>query len=248
VAKVVSGVLVGFAVAGAAAWLLTRPAAVASHAVTRVPARSALVVAQPAPAASTETVAKISAQPIQPTNESAAKVAEVAVQAKAPEAVAPIKRVAVLVAEPKAPAAAPSVPVEPKADAPVAAAEPAAAPKAEVTAPVATAPVVTTAAPVPAEPAVLGSDDVALPEVLTREQVVAGFESAREAVLQCAGGKHGIVTFTTTIANSGRVSRAVLEGVFQGSPEGSCMARAVRSARFPRFSQQTLNVTYPISL
>jgi hypothetical protein len=243
VAKVVSGVLIGFAVAGAAAWLLTHPATVASHTAVRAPRQSTQVVAEVAPAVSTETVAKISAQPIQPTSEIATKAAEVPVPTKAPEAVAPIKRVAPVVAEAKAAVVAATTPVEPNAAAPVAAVEPVAAPKAELTAPAAT-----TIAPTPAEPAVLGSEDVALPEALTREQVVAGFESTREALLQCAAGKHGIVTLTTTIANSGRVSRAVVEGVFQGSPEGSCMARAVRSARFQRFSQQSLNVTYPISL
>lgn len=88
----------------------------------------------------------------------------------------------------------------------------------------------------------------ALPDLPTREEVVAGFEQVRAALDTCAAGKHGLVKVDATIANSGRVAQAVINGAFVGTPEGSCMARAVRSARFPAFSQQSLKVSYPIAL
>jgi hypothetical protein len=88
----------------------------------------------------------------------------------------------------------------------------------------------------------------ALPEAPSREDVIAGFEKVRDALATCAAGKHGVVEIDATIASSGRVSRSLIAGVFQGTPEGSCMARAARTARFPQFSQPSLNVTYPVSL
>jgi hypothetical protein len=63
-----------------------------------------------------------------------------------------------------------------------------------------------------------------------------------------AQGKHGLTSIDVTIVNSGRVSRALVDGVFKGTPEGSCLARAVRGAHFPRFSQPSLRVSYPLSL
>jgi hypothetical protein len=57
-----------------------------------------------------------------------------------------------------------------------------------------------------------------------------------------------VVSIDATLANSGRVAHAQIGGVFGGTPEGSCIARAVRGAHFPAFSQQSLKLTYPIAL
>jgi hypothetical protein len=88
----------------------------------------------------------------------------------------------------------------------------------------------------------------ALPEAPARADIVAGFEQIRDDLVKCAGGKHGIVDIDATIANSGRVAHALIDGAFKGTPEGSCIARAVRTAHFPRFSQASLKVDYPLSL
>jgi len=88
----------------------------------------------------------------------------------------------------------------------------------------------------------------ALPQTPSREQVVAGFEAVQDALAQCAAGKHGVAEIDATIANSGRISHALIGGNFQGSPEGSCMARVVRGARFPQFRQPMLKVSYPVAL
>lgn len=111
------------------------------------------------------------------------------------------------------------------------------------------APVATTAAATPAAPAPVAADALgALPDLPTREEIVAGFEQSRGAFETCAAGKHGLVKIQANIANSGRVASAMIDGVFVGTPEGSCIARAVRSARFPQFSQASLKVSYPIAL
>jgi hypothetical protein len=101
----------------------------------------------------------------------------------------------------------------------------------------------------PAEPAAVATEALgALPDLPTRDQIVAGFEQARAAIETCAAGKHGTVKIQATIANSGRVASALVDGAFVGTPEGSCIARAVRAARFPQFSQASLKVSYPIAL
>jgi hypothetical protein len=87
-----------------------------------------------------------------------------------------------------------------------------------------------------------------LPLVPTREQVVAGFDAIQPELVRCAAGKHGVAQISATIAASGRISYALVGGKFQGTAEGSCMARVVRGARFPQFSQPTLKASYPVSL
>lgn len=98
-----------------------------------------------------------------------------------------------------------------------------------------------------AQPAVPAVDE-SLPALPTREQVVAGFDSVRPQLEQCAAGQHGVASVAATVASSGRVSYALVQGKFAGTPEGSCMALAVRQAHFPRFSQASLKVVYPFSL
>jgi hypothetical protein len=88
----------------------------------------------------------------------------------------------------------------------------------------------------------------ALPDAPTREQIMEGFEAVRGDVQTCAAGGHGLATTNVTIAGAGRVTAVVIEGVFAGTPQGSCMARAVRRAKFPPFAQPTFKVSYPFSL
>ena len=103
------------------------------------------------------------------------------------------------------------------------------------------APAVSTASVAPA------TSNEELPLTPSREQVSAGFEGVRAQLAQCAAGQQGVAQLAVTIANTGRISHALIEGKFAGTPEGSCMARAVRSARFPRFAQATLKVSYPVA-
>ena len=49
------------------------------------------------------------------------------------------------------------------------------------------------------------------------------------------------------VAGSGEVIHAVIGGYYATKPEGSCMARALRGARFPRFKRARFTVVYPFS-
>jgi hypothetical protein len=104
------------------------------------------------------------------------------------------------------------------------------------------------AVPVATSPEDAAAALAALPQTPTREQVVAGFEAVQDQLVQCAAGKHGVAQIDATIASSGRISHALVGGEFTGSPEGSCMARVVRTAPFPQFRQPTLKVSYPVAL
>jgi hypothetical protein len=82
----------------------------------------------------------------------------------------------------------------------------------------------------------------------SREQIKLGLDGVRAALQSCAASLHGTATAHVTIASTGRVASATIEGAFAGNAEGSCMARALRNAVFPRFSAPNLQVTYPFRL
>ncbi len=85
-------------------------------------------------------------------------------------------------------------------------------------------------------------------ETLDRETVQAVMLGVEPAVRACAGDRHGTAQVDVVVQSSGRVSTATVTGTFQGSAEGSCIARAVRSARFPAFSGEPLRFRYPFGL
>ncbi len=173
-----------------------------------------------------------------------------AVEAPAVAVVAPVAEPVAAVAQPVAPIAAPTKPrttatgsasakteakTEPKTaahDEPTAAEE---APSAAEPSPAAD-----TSAPAP--------EEEALPETPTREQIMASFEKVRDDLVTCADGGHGLLTTGVTISGAGRVTYATVDGVFAGTPQGSCMARALRKASFPRFSSPNLKISFPFSL
>lgn len=86
----------------------------------------------------------------------------------------------------------------------------------------------------------------ALPEQPTRAQVRAGLQSVRGAVQSCAPGATGSVRVRVSIAGSGRVTTALVQDQrWARPPYGSCIARAIRTATFPRFEKDRLVVVYP---
>jgi hypothetical protein len=89
---------------------------------------------------------------------------------------------------------------------------------------------------------------LALPAQPTREQIKLGLDGVRSMLQSCAASLHGTSTARVTIASAGRVASASIEGAFAGTPEGSCMARALRNAVVPRFSGPNLQVSYPFRL
>lgn len=61
----------------------------------------------------------------------------------------------------------------------------------------------------------------------------------------CANGRGGNANVTLTFASTGRVTTANISAPFAGTPEGSCMALAMRTLRVPPFSQPTFQITVP---
>jgi len=82
----------------------------------------------------------------------------------------------------------------------------------------------------------------------SRTEVVRALQAVQPQVAACAGGRGGVVTVNVTVGGSGRVRNAQVTGEYQGTREGSCVARAVRRARFPEFRQDSFSVRYPFRL
>lgn len=87
-----------------------------------------------------------------------------------------------------------------------------------------------------------------LPQGPTRSEVVTRLESVRPAVQACAAGRSGVADLDVTIAHTGVVMHVLVGGDFAGTTEGSCIARAVRGARFPAFKQERFRLLYPYAI
>ncbi|MBL8679244.1 MAG: hypothetical protein JNK05_08770 [Myxococcales bacterium] len=87
-----------------------------------------------------------------------------------------------------------------------------------------------------------------LPATPQRADVSTAMRSVQSAVRACSAGQTGTAMISITFASSGRVTTAVVDPPFSGTPMGSCMARAVRAATVPAFSQPTFRVQYPFAL
>jgi hypothetical protein len=88
-----------------------------------------------------------------------------------------------------------------------------------------------------------------LPEQPSRDDVMNALRGVDDAVKACGAGQHGVAMAAITVAgNTGRVSSVNVSGQFQGTPIGSCVARAVRGARFEKFSRPDFKVNFPFRL
>jgi hypothetical protein len=87
-----------------------------------------------------------------------------------------------------------------------------------------------------------------IPEAPSRAVVVQRLESVRSSVRACAAGRSGIADLDITIAHSGVVTHVLVGGDFAGTMQGSCIARAVREARFPSFKQERLRLLFPYAI
>jgi type IV secretory pathway VirB10-like protein len=88
----------------------------------------------------------------------------------------------------------------------------------------------------------------AISETPTRGEVVQRLESVRSSVRACAAGLSGVADLDITIAHSGVVTHVLVGGDFAGTTQGSCIARAVREARFPSFKQERFRLLYPYAI
>ncbi len=82
----------------------------------------------------------------------------------------------------------------------------------------------------------------------TREQVVSTMDAMLPALAGCVGEKHGTASVTMTVRSTGTVSYALVGGSFAGTAEGSCIARVIKQAEFPAFSDASIRVSYPFQL
>jgi hypothetical protein len=88
----------------------------------------------------------------------------------------------------------------------------------------------------PVAPATTAAFDVAA----TESAIEAAFERARSC--KTANDPKGVATVTLTYAPSGRITTALVSGVFAGTSTGSCIAGVLRSARIPPFSGSLVTV------
>lgn len=91
--------------------------------------------------------------------------------------------------------------------------------------------------------------DAALPESPDRSQVLSAMRGVQGAVKACAAGaaEGGTAKVALTVAgSSGKVTNVRVSGV--EGPVGSCIAKAVREAKFPKFSKPDFSINYPFRL
>jgi hypothetical protein len=85
-----------------------------------------------------------------------------------------------------------------------------------------------------------------LPREPTRVQVIAAMKRVTPAVHACFGKTHGKVQVNITVLGAtGRVTTAKVKG--RSGRVGSCIARAVRQARLPKFAKRKLEIGYPFA-
>jgi predicted Zn finger-like uncharacterized protein len=102
--------------------------------------------------------------------------------------------------------------------------------------------------PTPAPPvAVVTAEPVAdLPDSPSRDETLAAMHGVEAAVRGCGGSEPitGTAEVSISVAGTtGRVTSATVTGITGNV--GSCIARAVRAARFPRFNKPTFSIKYP---
>ncbi|MEM7436385.1 MAG: GYF domain-containing protein [Myxococcota bacterium] len=84
----------------------------------------------------------------------------------------------------------------------------------------------------------------------SRADVKTALQGVSGGVKACSQGQGGTAVVDVTFSGStGRVSRAkVGSGPFKGTPTGSCIEKAVKRARVPRFKQSSFKVKFPYRL
>jgi hypothetical protein len=86
----------------------------------------------------------------------------------------------------------------------------------------------------------------ALPDKPSREQVIAAMSRIQPRVKACLPNGRGMATADVKVlGRTGRVTTAQVSG--QSGAVGSCIARAVRGAKFPQFASESLTFRYPMA-
>jgi len=86
-----------------------------------------------------------------------------------------------------------------------------------------------------------------LPEKPSREDVISAMKGVTDAVKACGKGQTGVAFANITVAGkTGRVGNVEVTGIT--GEAGSCIAKAVRKASFPKFKSETFQVKFPFRL
>jgi predicted Zn finger-like uncharacterized protein len=86
-----------------------------------------------------------------------------------------------------------------------------------------------------------------LAEKPTREDVISAMNGVKDAVKACAKGAGGVAfANVTVVGKTGRVTNVEVTGIT--GEVGSCVARTVRGAKFPKFKADNFQVKFPFRL
>lgn len=86
------------------------------------------------------------------------------------------------------------------------------------------------------------------PEERERARIVKALGALTPRLRDCVGDDHGIADVTITVRAPGIVSHALVHGPYAGSDKGSCIARALRSAKLPSLQDPVSRIEYPFQL
>jgi hypothetical protein len=89
-----------------------------------------------------------------------------------------------------------------------------------------------------------------LPDQLGKSDIVSGMQKIKGKVGDCYAQFKvpGMANVAVTIGKNGHVSAATVSGSFAGTPTGSCVERAVKSAGFPPVKGSPTSINYPFML
>lgn len=88
------------------------------------------------------------------------------------------------------------------------------------------------------------ASDSQLPEFPARAAVIASMTRVTPAALACFGEQRGVAKVTLFVrGKSGRVIHARVSGL--AGSAGTCLARVVRRATFPKFQKERMEISYP---
>ena len=86
-----------------------------------------------------------------------------------------------------------------------------------------------------------------LPDKPTREDVISAMKGVTDAVKACGKGQSGVAFANISVSGkTGRVGNVEVTGIT--GEAGSCIAKAVRKASFPKFKSETFQVKFPFRL
>lgn len=91
--------------------------------------------------------------------------------------------------------------------------------------------------------------DPNLPDTPSRSAVSRALGGLMGQIRRCAGDQVGLANARIRVRNDGTVASVSIAGSpFGGTPQGACMERVVRQARFPRFRRSNFDITFPFSV